>query len=681
VLAAIEALEPDAAAATPVAVAADGGFRLGPAHGRWHKDAPAYIGRGARAAARRRRLAVLDAALADLDARLEANAGAREALDQRHARLSAEWQVLPDDEALRAAHNSVARCLAECQRLASALATARAELEQARTAEQAAAEQRDRAAEDLQLPPAGEALEAIGTGVDQARQERKGFEPILERHASALDDLAGARRALEEAATRRSESAQQAAEQQEKARAMRLEYDTLQASVGQRVEELQAALAEAAQAERDAASERDAVEQARRDNTGELQRYRAQVEEREQQIEQADADRREAITALQAVHDDGLLRAAVADIEAPESAAQGWALDPGVRLARRLEEALADVDDSDAAWERSRNRMHERVTELQQALSRHGHDAHAEHREAGLVVQVVFHGSPHSPDDLARALAAEETERARILDERERAILENHLIEEVARSLQELIQDAERQARAISDELQERPTSTGMRLRIRWRPLAEGDDEDVPAGLGEARERLLRQTADAWSEADREAVGRFLKRQIDRVRETAEGGSLLEQLEQALDYRRWHRFRIERWQDGQWRPARGPASGGERVLTVTLPLFAAASSHYRSGAATAPRLIALDEAFAGVDDAARAQCMGLLAQFDLDFMMTSEREWGCYATIPGLAIAHLSRFEGIDAVHISRWRWDGQHCERQPDAAHEVGEVTALSPS
>lgn len=38
-----------------------------------------------------------------------------------------------------------------------------------------------------------------------------------------------------------------------------------------------------------------------------------------------------------------------------------------------------------------------------------------------------------------------------------------------------------------------------------------------------------------------------------------EGGGLHEQLV-ALDYRRWHRFRIERWQDGGWRKLSGPAS-------------------------------------------------------------------------------------------------------------------------
>ena len=74
----------------------------------------------------------------------------------------------------------------------------------------------------------------------------------------------------------------------------------------------------------------------------------------------------------------------------------------------------------------------------------------------------------------------------------------------------------------------------------------------------------------------------------------------------------------------------------------------------------APRLVTLDEAFAGVDDNSRAKYLGLLATFDLDVVMTSEREWGCYPEVPGLAIAQLARSDGIAAVLVTHWRWDGR---------------------
>ena len=94
-----------------------------------------------------------------------------------------------------------------------------------------------------------------------------------------------------------------------------------------------------------------------------------------------------------------------------------------------------------------------------------------------------------------------------------------------------------------------------------------------------------------------------------------------------------------------------------------MPQFAAASAHYNSARQPAPRLILLDEAFVGVDADMRAKCMGLLDAFDLDFVMTSEREWGCYSTLPGVAIVQLSTLPGVDAVATSRWVWNG--IERQ----------------
>jgi uncharacterized protein YPO0396 len=193
-------------------------------------------------------------------------------------------------------------------------------------------------------------------------------------------------------------------------------------------------------------------------------------------------------------------------------------------------------------------------------------------------------------------------------------------------------------------------------------------------GLEIARERLLNTSSDLWTADDRRAVGTMLQQQIAMERARAEGDSiasslsLIDQLAQALDYRRWHRFRVQRQQDGQWRRLSGPASSGERALGLTVPLFAAISSFYGRGASPyAPRLMLLDEAFAGIDDAARAHCMGLICEFDLDFVITSEREWACYAELPGVSICQLQRREGVDAVFVSRWTWDGRAKRREDD--------------
>jgi uncharacterized protein YPO0396 len=373
-----------------------------------------------------------------------------------------------------------------------------------------------------------------------------------------------------------------------------------------------------------------------------------------QQLVAAIAERHAAVDGLRRFATTGLIVVALGEIGPPEPGEE-WNITQALRLAREIEQALSGDPDEDSRWQRLQRRVTDELGVLADALRRHGNNAAASFREEGIVVEVTFHAHTTSLPKLAAALAEDVLERQRLLDSREREILENHLVGEVASTLQELITAAERHVADTNRELAERPTSTGMRLRLRWTADPEGPD-----GLADARARLLRQTADAWSETDRAAVGAFLQNQIKAVRAQDAGGPWLEHLTRALDYRSWHRFTVERWQGGSWHSASGPSSTGERVLAASVPLFAAASSYYSSaGNPHAPRLVMLDEAFAGVDDAARAKCLGLLAAFDLDVVMTSEREWGCYAEVPGLAIAQLSRIDGVAAVLVTRWEWDG----------------------
>ncbi|OWK21022.1 hypothetical protein AJ88_22155 [Mesorhizobium amorphae CCBAU 01583] len=193
-------------------------------------------------------------------------------------------------------------------------------------------------------------------------------------------------------------------------------------------------------------------------------------------------------------------------------------------------------------------------------------------------------------------LAEEIAQRSELLTANERAVLENHLQAEIAAEIQRLLQGAERQVDAINGELHKRPTSTGVRYRLLWQPLSE--EEGSPVGLDVARKRLLNTSADLWSSDDRSVVGAMLQQRISAERERADssggkdsGGTLLDQLARALDYRHWHRFRVERWQEGHWRKLSGPASSGERALGLTVPLFAAVASFYgQSSHALAPRL-------------------------------------------------------------------------------------------
>jgi hypothetical protein len=286
-----------------------------------------------------------------------------------------------------------------------------------------------------------------------------------------------------------------------------------------------------------------------------------------------------------------------------------------------------------------------------------------EERAGATVMTASLGGVDRGTFELADHFAGEVNHRERLFHEREREVIENHLIDQMAAHLHERLRDGAELVSGMNDEVETRPMSTGMKLRFKW---------EVDPELGDAGQRvrkLLDTSPSLWRPEQRDEVALFLRDRIDQARSDAPELPPSEQLERGLDYRLWHRFAIERYQDGRWvrltRRTHGTSSGGEKAIALTVPQLAAASAHYLSARSDAPRLILLDEAFVGVDGDMRKKCMSLLVAFDLDVVMTSEREWGTYDTVPALSICQLATLPGIDAIHTTRWTWNGTNLKRE----------------
>ncbi|MEV5200297.1 TIGR02680 family protein [Streptomyces sp. NPDC053720] len=653
-------------------VAVDGRFRVGALTGRWAKATAEYIGEGAREAARRARIETITGELNLLKGELTTLAELLGALVARREVLDAEVADVPDETALTRAHARVAAAAQSLRRAGGRYEERAGALLEAVGRSEAAAAELTRTADDLRMPSDEEGLTAVRDALGALAEVLAALWPALRERGEADGQVAEERTEAGQAAERAAELAERAKDAENEAAAADERFSTLRSTVGAAVDELQRMLARTAEASRTCESEQQSAHRRHAEADRAASRAEGRIEQLHEGLAEAAEARTEAIAALQRFTATGLMTVAVPDIEVPAVEGGAWAATPAITLARAIDAELSSTDDSDSAWERVQRRLSEEFKTLQDTLSRHGHRASARMVEDGMAVDITYQGRERAVPDLAAALAVEVGELSRILSAREREILETHLVTEVAGTLQELIGAAERQVRDMNVELEERPTSTGMRLRLVWRASRK-----APAGLAPARERL-RRSADVWTAEDRAAVGEFLSEQIARQHTDDASGSWLDHLTAALDYRTWHEFGVERHQQGRWIPATGPASGGERVLAVSVPLFAAASSHYASaGSPYAPRLVTLDEAFAGVDDDSRAKCLGLLHAFDLDVVMTSEREWACYPQVPGIAIAQLSRIDEVAAVLVTRWEWDGTRRRRGADPAVPDGAVPA----
>ena len=587
-------------------VATDGRWANGVLAGSWHKDAAGHIGEGARETARRERIARRSAELAEMDDAIATLEAALGELGSRKDQLAAEHRAAPPDAAVREAHTRAA----EQRKRRQELRDSRAEGERVRAARQEELEMAQIAANefaaDTWLPADPEELTAVKTGLGDYRVALAALWPAAEAFQAARRHADEATEELSETQEHLTEAAERAAAGRETAIAAQALYEALLETAGAAVEELNRKLDELrSDTERRTADERAAreLEQQAISNRGRAEGKRDTLST---EIEEATRVRDAAVAEFQSFATTGVLRIALPELEIPDPA-EPWPPTPTVILARTVNAALEDTDEADGPWERVQRRVNEEHKLLADAMARHGHSAGLTVRNGIMVVDVVFQGRSHDIPGLAAVLGEEAEQRARLLSAREREILENHLLNEVAGTLHELITAAEAEVRQMNDELESRPTSTGMKLRLIWRQA-----RDAPDGLDRVRHKL-RQTIDAWSSGDRAAVGAFLQQRIAAEHADNPGAGWTEALTAALDYRRWHEFVIQRLQDGHWRPTAGPASGGERALAASVPLFAAASAHYKSaGNPNAPRLIALDEAFAGVDDDSRAKCLGLL---------------------------------------------------------------------
>ncbi len=649
---------------------ADGAWGNGPLAGRWKKQHAQHVGAAAREAHRLRSLGQMQEQHAALEQVVLEIENSLEALDRRTATADAEKQGAPSDASVRAAMAMVQAAASEVVRVRERLASAQSAATAAAQAVQVARQRLESDAGDVGLSDEVDDLESYRDRLLLHREATLIWFSACERWGMSHDNLI-ASRVREEQARAAVDRCQESEDRaQRAAREAEVRRDTLERTKGASIEtiqkELDAARRARQQIETALDQDREAHSAAREQRAGAAQR----VESESSFLDECEEVRDQAIGRLRRLVEAGLLNIAVAEMA--DTVGDLSSTTAAVALARQLEQCLTETSDDDPTWERTHTRLHHSIQTLEQALL--PHDIRPESSQPGGLWQVSapFRGQRMDLHDLRGALHDEVSQRDALLEHKEREVLENTLVGELATHLHQRLRDGDRLVQEMNTQIESRPMSTGMKLRFKWEL-----DDDGPEGLPEARQRLIG-TAGTWSVEDRSALGSFLQAQIQRSRLEDEAGTWEDHLAQALDYRMWHSFAVLRYQQGKWmrltRRTHGTGSGGEKAVALTLPLFAAAAAHYDSARPDAPRLVMLDEAFVGIDADMRRNCMGLLATFDLDFVITSEREWGCYDTLPGVAIYQLSGREGIDAVFASRWVWNG-HERVQADVPDGTGNL------
>jgi len=643
------------------AIGTDGTWRLGPARGRATKAAAQYIGATARAHERARRLTEIDQ---ELQRQREVRDTAQEAAGRAENAIKAleSWVLsVPADSRLREAWTRLAEQVDAELREESANRDAQHEAHNRRDATAQAHTMLTALAQQHDLPVDKSSLAALKERLEQLRADLSALErriPQLRRDLVRWSsDAAAVAEALGELESEKEDHAA-AVERSDQTRA---ELDALREAVGASVQELEdkIALAKESKASHEAAKK---TADARARQLGvTLGEARSDLTTARERLTSHAPARVEALAAFaQLAQAPGLLAAADVASSEPFLQAQTILSDAPVpdviaHAARELAERSTDdiTRATDRVWSAHRDAESGPAADHQPAMARYSDLLAVTGRDDA--------GEAHVVALAARVTAAVEHDRT-LLTEREKKQFEQHILGELGDALRGCRRDADELVTAMNELLGQVSTSQGIRLRLKWDLR-----DDIPAEA-RAAVNLLAQPVGALVPEERASLRDALHGLIETSRTLSPELSYSEHLATALDYRSWSDFSIRYTRPekpGTWERLhrRSALSQGEQKVLCYLPLFAAAAAHFTSlaGAAPhAPRLVLLDDAFPKIDVKTHPLLFGLLVQLDLDFVITSERLWGCHDTVPSLAIYEALRDPTQRGIAQYESRWDGR---------------------
>lgn len=296
----------------------------------------------------------------------------------------------------------------------------------------------------------------------------------------------------------------------------------------------------------------------------------------------------------------------------------------------------------------------------------------------GEVERFVFRRVPNETGPLAPAELRAVLDRRRQLNEitvreKEDELYEAFLFGEVASEIRRVIEEARDANEYVNNVLRAHPIFDGWVLELRWksasaRQLARGrsptEEEVARAKRLEEVVELLQRPATVLRPDQVRTVKDFFRDRINEIRTAEREGEsekrFAEALQEVLDYRAWFTYSI-------WVRARdrapfeitnaqyGKTSGAEKSLAIFIPLLAAADARYRDARPDAPKIVAMDEAFNGVDPANRDAVWRFMDELGMSWIVTSEKLWGVGAALRSCTTYQFKKRDDVAVVYMHLW--------------------------
>lgn len=252
-----------------------------------------------------------------------------------------------------------------------------------------------------------------------------------------------------------------------------------------------------------------------------------------------------------------------------------------------------------------------------------------------------------------------------LISDEERRVFEEVLMNTISVKVRGKIHQSRAWVDVINKLMQDMDTSSTLKLSLTWTPNKAQEEGqlhvseliDIMSRGDRCTQQELKKLADHFTLKVREAL-----RKYEGSGEVRNYHSIIKEV---LDYRHWYEFKLHFTKKNERKKELTNNeffrfSGGEKAMSMYIPLFSAIYARYEKARKECPRVIAMDEAFAGVDEENIRDMFRLLKKLDLDYVLNSQILWGDYDTVTNLSICELIREDNDKLVTILRYHWNGK---------------------
>lgn len=253
-----------------------------------------------------------------------------------------------------------------------------------------------------------------------------------------------------------------------------------------------------------------------------------------------------------------------------------------------------------------------------------------------------------------------------IVDE-DRHIFEDILVNTISKKIRERIHASHQWVEKIQNYMNDMNTSSGLQLSLKWKSRKATDDNQLDT---QKLVELLEMDYHLLKDSDRKRISNHFRSKINSARKMSQDenttASFHQLMKDVMDYRQWFDFTLYAKKTNENRKELTSHvfyaySGGEKALSMYVPLFSAVAAKFESARKDSPLLIALDEAFAGVDENNIDNMFALITKFGFDYIMNSQVLWGDYPSCLSLAIYELFRPNNAPFVTVIAYIWNGKN--------------------